>query len=522
MNENLLYFLNNLDNELLINPDVITGSCIECVGNIISACVNESTKTREIVERKFVELATINNPYYKIFFLSAAVYVNYSVEVLEQLLDYCLSGSFLRSVNALFYIYEQIFHMVFKYPKLGTVSVKVKIWKLLDSLVKKYTAYLGEVANYIEPKNRNSKLVFVITDQFIEFGHGPTKTAADRCKILIEKMGKTVLLINTAECLSVEGEIPLFNKMRAQYRKDLISMNSVEWQGTIIPYFQCNDNMPNYRDVLSIVSMVQKYKPSYVVSIGGNGLTSNIISQMLPMITVGLCPSDIAPTLAACQTISYDMGEKEKMQLDIMDIPEYHLIKSVFTSSIEKVKTQIERRTIGISDNSVVLVVVGARLNIEIDYEFIDMLKKIKYDEIEIVLLGIIDEDFIYKECGDLKSKIHCVGYVRDVLSYVNICDLYVNPKRKGGGTSCVEAMSLGLPVVTLSDGDVATNAGGDFCVENYDEMAEKITEYCVKKEYYKRMSEVAKKRVAVLLDSETEFSNTIQEFEKRIDTFNL
>lgn len=53
--------------------------------------------------------------------------------------------------------------------------------------------------------------------------------------------------------------------------------------------------------------------------------------------------------------------------------------------------------------------------------------------------------------------------------------DLYVNPKRSGGGSSVAESLYKGLPVVTLPVGDVSAAAGESFRVADYGEMAETI-----------------------------------------------
>ena len=91
-----------------------------------------------------------------------------------------------------------------------------------------------------------------------------------------------------------------------------------------------------------------------------------------------------------------------------------------------------------------------------------------------------------------------------------------MNPIRRGGGTSCVEAMSKGVPVVTVDYGDVSVNAGEEFCVKDYDKMQRRILQYYSDKEYYNAMSEKALKRAAVLLDTETEFLKVIQEMNER------
>ena len=79
-----------------------------------------------------------------------------------------------------------------------------------------------------------------------------------------------------------------------------------------------------------------------------------------------------------------------------------------------------------------------------------------------------------------------------------------------------MEAMFLGVPVVTVNYGDVAVNAGEAFCVKDYAEMQKKIRQYYKDKAFYEKMSETAGKRAEVLLDTEKEFVRIMQEMDKR------
>ena len=102
-------------------------------------------------------------------------------------------------------------------------------------------------------------------------------------------------------------------------------------------------------------------------------------------------------------------------------------------------------------------------------------------------------------------------------MSYFEICDLYINPHRKGGGTSCVEAMYKGLPVVTDDYGDVATNAGEVFVVgSDYSNFPSVVLKYYEDKEFYKKQQQLAISRANKLLNAEGEFVKAIDEFKRR------
>ena len=94
-------------------------------------------------------------------------------------------------------------------------------------------------------------------------------------------------------------------------------------------------------------------------------------------------------------------------------------------------------------------------------------------------------------------------------------CDLYINPKRLGGGTSVAEALYKGLPAVTLDYGDVGVGAGSDFLVKDYEEMYKKVILYAQDKEFYEKMSKRARERAVELMNSRSEFLKIIQKAEE-------
>jgi hypothetical protein len=72
--------------------------------------------------------------------------------------------------------------------------------------------------------------------------------------------------------------------------------------------------------------------------------------------------------------------------------------------------------------------------------------------------------------------------------------------------------MFKGVPVVSVNFGDVAVNAGEDFCVKDYAEMQDRIRRYYSDIEFYKAGSELAKKRAERLLDTDGEFVRILNE----------
>ena len=115
-----------------------------------------------------------------------------------------------------------------------------------------------------------------------------------------------------------------------------------------------------------------------------------------------------------------------------------------------------------------------------------------------------------------MKKHSIYLGFCSDVLSILENCDIYLNPYRKGGGSSCVEAMYMGKPVISIDFGDVSTNVGDDFLVKDYDEMIDLLAHYKEDILFYEKQSEKARKRAELLLDETGSFEEAVIEFERR------
>jgi glycosyltransferase involved in cell wall biosynthesis len=124
-------------------------------------------------------------------------------------------------------------------------------------------------------------------------------------------------------------------------------------------------------------------------------------------------------------------------------------------------------------------------------------------ENIHIAFVGVFTryDDYCRDDQAICENTTY-LGFQSDILAICEICDLYVNPRRSGGGTSCAEAMFMGLPVVTMNYGDVALAAGKDFIVETYAEMNQKIRRYANDKFFYAEMSKKARERAALLGDT--------------------
>ena len=290
------------------------------------------------------------------------------------------------------------------------------------------------------------------------------------------------------------------------------------WDEHKIPFCQCDYNMPNVEVLDYLIDVVYKFKPYCIITIGGDSIFAGIANNLIPVLGVGMVFSSIPCSVVDYLTLGRPITESDKKYLIETGREEASIIEHKFTSDLKEQTQTLKREDIGLYSDDFVLVIIGGRLNYEITDEFWHMIKCVMSQEkVKILILGIFGKtENVVQKYPDLEGSILDLGMVDDVRSYLEICDLYVNPIRIGGGTSCVEAMDKGIPVVTTAYGDVAVNAGDSFYTQDYSTMTDLIIKYRREEAFYLEKSKEAKKRAEELLDTDTAFKYLFNEFIRR------
>lgn len=154
------------------------------------------------------------------------------------------------------------------------------------------------------------------------------------------------------------------------------------------------------------------------------------------------------------------------------------------------------------TEDAFVLVTVGNRLLHDLSKDFICfMLEFLKiHSHIIWVLVGKTLPDYLLQGRVrlNLEERIILRGYERDLIAFYQICDVYVNPMRKGGGLSIAWAMHEGLPVAMikyLSDG-LAWIGEENVCDGSMEELGHYILALSQDRKLFAAESDKMKKRV--------------------------
>lgn len=476
-------------------------------------------ENREILIRKTLECMEMTTPHVKLcyyYLFSFLFRATKDIKVYKKFLKKCIEDKSLTKENK-FYLYNQCVKINF----LESDFVDAEVSNLMDDLYSHvYRLYLDEICNELEfiPKEeRDESLVIVLATQVLTQNHAPTKTLIDRCAVLERTLHKNVFIINTAELMSEYGMIALFQSSYAKYIDEYSNMTTLPIPNYEFPFFQCPDAMPQIPVIREIVDVIKSEKPYFILTIGGNSIVSDICSKIVPTITIGTVFSGRAVTRGQFQAIGRSINEDDRVWMKKHGYNEDHIIESFFTFVFKEQKHTYTREQLRLPADRFIVALVGGRLGKEVDEKCTELMLKLIEKGAFITLIGCFDNYEQY-EVQYPQFKEHCrfLGFQEDVLAILEHCDLYINPRRIGGGSSASEALYKGVPVVSMNYGDVSVAVGSDFCVSDWDAMYEKSIQYMEDEEFYRTMSEKAKKRAALLTDSDTAFVKIIEEAEKR------
>lgn len=434
--------------------------------------------------------------YYKLALYSILMKLSKNADYTNKYLCEILNNG---DAENMYFVYHQLKRKMFTRQAAFDKESGIILNKLYDRCYEGFTAGLKEYLVKIPLEERNKNLVMILTVQFLEEGHAPTNSIIERVKAY-KALGKNVVIINTAEICLMNGYVPIYNidigNVLTEY--DDISEISVGQYKTA--FLQIPRELPIPYKMQVLAHMINKVKPYYILAVGTGSILADLCGNIVPSASMAIVFSTLPSTKNKLKILGRKLTEKE---LEDYKDKDYDIIESRFTFELKPQKSIFSRKELGISEDKFVLVVVGTRLQFDITDQFMEMLQKVCTEGCYVIFAGIMDNHSeLMKKYPIVAENSLFKGYCEDMLALMEICDLYVNPDRYGGGFSVIEAFSKGVPGIYLKKGDVYTAGGEEFAVDNLDIMAEQILKYKDNKEYYNMMAGLAKERAKLMTSS--------------------
>lgn len=185
--------------------------------------------------------------------------------------------------------------------------------------------------------------------------------------------------------------------------------------------------------------------------------------------------------------IYHSVGEPQAVELPLLVAPP--LSENAYS-----------RTQYSLLDDDFVMVTVGARLNNDMSEEFIDVVCKrlSERSKLKWLIVGSKSEYLseTYQRCLD-EHKIIYIPYEYDLPALYKICDVYLNPKRQGGGTSFCWAMyDMPLAMVRMPC-DQADTVGLENMIDGtYEQVMDYVLEMQRNPEFYAEEREKFRQRI--------------------------
>ena len=349
---------------------------------------------------------------------------------------------------------------------------------------------------YIPLETRNKNHIVLVTGQVLKPLHAPSRIIMDLSYALQKYMGYEVILF-ICPC---DRRLPedLWNRPRCENSEGIFRRNPVGIQvrDIVVRGYQINMHELCEKEYNMMFDIIYAWNPFFVFDFSTINPIVDIIKNFTTLVSMPAsidCPVSEAQILIR---VAREREELEKEYEDMLNDDQTQLfVQEKFPILVESNLTNCTRLELGLPEGQFLIAIVGNRLQSEIDEGFVCEMRKVleKMPNIAFVIIG--SEEGIKKYFEDMifDGHIYYFGYRKDLLDVYGVLDLYLNPRRIGGGFSGGMALLAGIPVVTLPDCDVANNCGEEFIVQNYEDMISTVCRYASEPEFYNTKKECAK-----------------------------
>jgi glycosyltransferase involved in cell wall biosynthesis len=353
--------------------------------------------------------------------------------------------------------------------------------------------------SYHPVRTRNKKRIVLVTDQLLNIVHAPSRIVYNFAYVLQKCLQYEVLLFVcpcNAENMTQALWCHRVGSRRAQEFENIplrIQCRDAELCG-----YQISLGQESLKEYHMMLSLIHAWNPYFVLDLSTVNAVVDLVAGFTTLASMNFavgCPVSEGQIL-----IQY--GEKdEETEKEYEEAIGGRQVRLFMDEKIpviaEKSQNNYSRAEVDLPDDQFLIAIVGNRLDMEIDAEFVSVMQEIieKIPDAAFVFIGEVGTIKAFFDKEVFENHIYYLGYRDDLMDVYSILDLYMNPKRQGGGFSGEMALMEGIPVVSLPDCDVANNVGEDFVVQDYEEMVETVCRYASDEEFYqaKKMSAQAR-----------------------------
>lgn len=347
---------------------------------------------------------------------------------------------------------------------------------------------------YMPLSVRNRKRIIIATEQILSQLHAPTKIVCEYAYVLEKMLGYEVIIVVAPSDIQLGLELWYRPRVLCSVESPTNSIDLIYRDITLRIYqVRMTEGINKYSDFFQIIN---EFKPYFVINLGVLNPVADIFSYMTNVVAIAMSTgypvSEADILVKKGNGVDDDVNERVIAGQKCIYVAEKYPI--VLTENTDKV----DYDKYDLPKDKFIISVVGNRLNDEIDADFEKVIKWAleNFPQTVVVFVGPADSILEHFNVEVGNQRVIGIEFCKELMEFYNCVDLYLNPRRSGGGVSSVMALNAGVPVVTLPDCDVAVNVGKNYEVSDFDKMKKEISKYINDSEYYEKQSLWARKSV--------------------------
>ena len=376
------------------------------------------------------------------------------------MLDNVLDLAPLEGLNQIYWsMQRQLFLMRMD---LGSVPnfVAEHLFPFYERLLRQMAARLGLVPVARPAGQPDTGRVVIVTNQFLSAEHQPSRDLLLLAVRLQRDLGRTVLVLNT-NMMPDRYYSPFVPPFAAAVEERLSGEQTIRCGGERIRMLSSTIPGITTGKLTGFLSAVETFDPDLVIAFGGSVIVADLLESAHPVMCV---PTTSGQTVSLADIV-LDFGGHTPPVGNSRLTQSWR--PSRFGLSLRRTGETATRTEFTLQEAEFVCVVVGNRLDAETDGAFLTLLGRI-LDAIPqaLVLFAGGVESLPGRLAADRHAgRLRSLGHVDRMEALMSVCDLFVNPRRTGGGAGAAQAMAGGVPVLSFDGGDVASVAGPSFLV---------------------------------------------------------
>jgi glycosyltransferase involved in cell wall biosynthesis len=279
---------------------------------------------------------------------------------------------------------------------------------------------------------------------------------------------------------------------------------TIDYLGIKIHGYQIRVNKDCREELVELLQEIYAWKPYLIYNMGSENLIADLCGSFTTEVTIPFS-SNYPISDGEYLILARNLQKNDTEFTDYIEKKKQTLIESIFVYKLQDPLKKYIKSDFDIPERSFVIVIVGARLDVEIDDGFVEILRQLLAQDLAyyLVFMGYFTRFEERKNKIGFADRIKYLGFQDDVRGVINIADIYLNPPRKGGGTSSVEALSEGVPVLTLPECDVANSVGEQFIYSDLKELPALVSRYKNDREFYRQQSKNALEQAERAINTE-------------------